>query len=109
MQIGRAEKRARLFPLRFSLQSVEFLLFHFCQLFHLSFTAYHFGLIFPILTNSMMRKNSLHEAHRTFGGPQKYNFYVTGIGREESPVDRNNMKKWMADLFSETASETDRH
>ena len=57
----------------------------------------------------MMRKNRLHEAHRTFGGPQKYNFDVTGIGREESPVDRNSMKKWMEDLFSETASETDGH
>ena len=57
----------------------------------------------------MMTENRLHEAHRTFGGPQKYNFDVTGIGREESPVDRNNMKKWMEDLFSETASETDGH
>lgn len=48
----------------------------------------------------MMRKNSLHETHKTFGGPQKYNFDITGIGREDSPVDRNNMKtKWMEDLF----------
>ena len=47
-----------------------------------------------------MRKNSLHETHKTFGGPQKYNFDITGIGREDSPVDRNNMKtKWMEDLF----------
>ena len=107
MQIGLAKKGAHLFPLRLSLQSVEFLLFHFCQLFHLSFSHHHFGLIFPILTNSMMRKNSLHETHRTFGGPKKYNFDIKGIGREDSPVDRNNMKKMDGGFVLEIASETD--
>lgn len=41
----------------------------------------------------MMKKNSLQEACRTFVGPQKYNFDRMEIRREESPVDRNNMKK----------------
>lgn len=57
----------------------------------------------------MMRKNSLHETCRTFGGPQKYNFDIMGIGREDSPVDRNNMKKMDGGFVLEVASETDRH
>ena len=96
MQIGLAKKGACLSHLSSHsadlLRFVGFLLFHFCQLFRLSFSHHHFGLIFPILTNSMMRKNSLHETHRTFGGPQKYNFDIKGIGREDSPVERHNMK-----------------
>ena len=46
-----AIQKGCLFHLRFSSQSLDFLLFHFCQLFlSLSFSHYHFRLLFPILT-----------------------------------------------------------
>ena len=38
------------FHLKFSLQSTDFLLFHFCSLFCLSLSHHHFGILFPILT-----------------------------------------------------------
>ena len=46
-----ASQEGCLFHLRFSLWSLDFLLFHFCGLFlSLSFSHHHFGLLFPILT-----------------------------------------------------------
>ena len=42
MQIELAKKGASLFHLKFSLQSMDFLLFHFCRLFSLSFSHHHF-------------------------------------------------------------------
>ena len=50
MQTGLAKKGACLFHLKFSLQSMDFLLFHFCRLFSLSFSHRQFRLFFPILT-----------------------------------------------------------
>ena len=46
-----ASQEGCLFHLRFSLQSSDFLFFHFCRFFlSLSFSHCHFGLLFPILT-----------------------------------------------------------
>ena len=46
-----ASQESCFFHLRFSLRSVDFLLFHFHGLFpFLSFSHCHFGLLFPILT-----------------------------------------------------------
>ena len=51
MQIGLAKKEACLVHLKFSLLSMDFLLFHFRRLsFSLSFSHCHFGVLFPILT-----------------------------------------------------------
>lgn len=54
-----------------------------------------------------MRKNSLHEACRTFVNSQRYTF--DRIEREDCPCDRNSIKKWTEELFLRLTSETDRH
>ena len=51
-----ASQEGCLFHQRFSLQSTDFLLFHFRRLFPLSSSHHHFGLLFPILTTEHLEK-----------------------------------------------------